>query len=76
VHRRRRTPRWNEGCDIVFLEGGTLDVDMYDEDLSENDVMLTYSASGSDELVDLVRTEDVELANKLVDLLISVEPAF
>jgi hypothetical protein len=69
-------PRWGEGCDVVFDSGGELEIDMYDEDVTSDDLMLTFVASGTDELVSLVRDESVTLSNDYASLDISVTPDF
>ena len=69
-------PSWNEGCSMVVASGGTFEVVMFDEDLSEHDTMLTYSASGNDELAELIREETVVLSNNAAELTIRFEPDF
>lgn len=69
-------PRWGEGCAVVFEAGGELELDMYDEDTTSNDIMLTFVASGTDELVSLVRDESFTLSNDYASLDISVTPEF
>lgn len=69
-------PRWNESCRVVLSEGGKLEISMYDEDVTSNDTMLTYKASGSDELVDLVVTGEVSLENDYASLELRFEPDF
>lgn len=69
-------PRWGKGCAVVFDSGGELGIDMYDEDLTSNDLMLTFSASGTDELVGLVRDESVTLSTDYATLDLSITPEF
>jgi hypothetical protein len=69
-------PEWGEGCDVVFESGGEIELDMYDEDVSENDVMLYYVASGTDDLVSLARGGTQTVSNDSASLTIAVTPNF
>lgn len=67
--------RWEEGCDVVF-GSGELEIELYDEDLTSNDLGLTYATSGLDELVQLVRDESSTLSNDYASVDVSVFPNF
>jgi hypothetical protein len=69
-------PIWNASCTMVVGSGGTFSVEMYDEDLSDHDLMATYSASGNDELAALIREEYVTLSSSISELNIRFEPDF
>lgn len=69
-------PGWGEGCDVNFESGGELEFDMYDEDVSDDDVMLYYVASGTDDLVTLARDGSDIFSNDYASLTISVTPEF
>ena len=69
-------PEWNESCAMVVPSGGTIEVGMYDDDVDISDPMVTFSASGNDELADLVRSEDVTLTSDLASLGIRFQPDF
>jgi hypothetical protein len=69
-------PTWNESCRMVVASGGTFEVIMFDEDISYHDTILTYSASGNDDLADLIRDENVVLSNSYAELIIRFVPAF
>ncbi len=69
-------PSWGEGCEVVFESGGELEIDMYDEDVSDNDIMLYYVASGTDDLVSLARDGSVTLSTDYATLDISITPEF
>ncbi len=69
-------PSWNESCTMVLASGSTFEVVMYDEDISEHDIMLTYNAAGNDDLADLVRYGTITLSNSNVELTIRFTPDF
>jgi hypothetical protein len=69
------TVRWEEGCDVVF-GSGELQIELYDEDISSNDLGLTFAASGLDDLVQLVRDESSTLSNDYASVDISIFPDF
>ena len=69
-------PAWNERCEMVVPSGGTLEVEMYDDDVSNPDTMLTFSASGNDELADIVRREVLTLISDIASLEIRFQPDF
>lgn len=69
------TVRWEEGCDVVF-GAGELEIELYDEDITSNDLGLTYAASGLDELVQLVRDESSTISNDYASIDITVLPDF
>ena len=69
-------PSWRESCAVVLNEGGKLVIEMYDDDVSYSDLMLTYTARGSDDLVSLVVDEDVTLSNDYASLDLTFRPDF
>jgi hypothetical protein len=69
------TVRWEEGCDVVF-GAGELEIELYDEDLTSNDLGLSYSASGLDELVELVRDQSSTISNDYAAVDFTVLPDF
>jgi len=69
-------PAWNESCEMVVPSGGTLEVEMYDDDVDQSDTMLTFSASGNDELADIVRREVLTLISDIASVEIRFLPGF
>lgn len=70
------SPAWVEHCEFVLGVGGDLTIAMFDEDLSANDIMLTFTASGSDELVELVVNRTSVLSNDNASLVFELVPTF
>jgi hypothetical protein len=69
-------PSWDEYCTFVIDSGGHLTIDMYDEDLTDDDGMLLYEAVGNDEILELVRGGTFELTSDLASLTFRIDPDF
>lgn len=69
-------PYWNESCSMIIEDGGTLEVEMWDEDTSSHDIVLTYEARGNDELAEVIRWGDNVLSNSQAELSLTFRPDF
>ena len=69
-------PSWDEYCTFVFGSGGHLSIDMYDEDVADDDLMLSYDAAGDDEIAGLVGGAGFELTASVSSLTVRIDPDF
>ncbi|MED5372577.1 MAG: C2 domain-containing protein [Myxococcota bacterium] len=69
-------PEWDEVCDMVLSSGGDLIIELYDEDVSTDELVLVFEAQGNDEIAELVQTEYLVFSNSISTVNIQIRPDF